>query len=126
MEASTYLIAVEIEALMPLADVRAGLQAAYDAGADGRFQILPTMAPGFMILFLRTTSEDDASYLLSRMNAEVDVRQSARLQLAEELCSAENAATLAVVAALRSGEGARCVEFGGSGLDAVQAMELAA
>ena len=126
MDDSSYLIAVEIEAVMPLHDLREGLQAAYDAGADGRFQIVATKTPGFMILFLRSTTEEDAAYLLKRMGGEIDVRQAARLQLAAELGEIDNEATSAVVAALLSGEGARCVEFGGDALDHVQALAVAA
>ncbi len=56
----------------------------------------------------------------------IDVRQAARLQLAAELSEVDNEAASAVVEALRSGDGARCVEFGGAVLDDVQALAVAA
>lgn len=114
-----YLIATEIEAIQPMQDLVAGLQEAFDESADGQFQVLRTSTPGFMVLFLRSTAEEDADYLLKRMSPAVDARQAALLQLADELGASDSAAAQAVVDNLRSGR-AKCVEFWCSPLDDVQ------
>lgn len=111
MNDTSYLIAVEIEATLPLADVVTQLQAAYDAGAAGWFEVTPTQTPGLLVLFLRSAVDTDADLLVQRMSLGTDVRIAACEQLAAELGAVDNATTCALAAELASGR-ARCIDFG--------------
>lgn len=128
MEFGSYLLAVEVEAMFPMEDLRSGLQSAYDAGADGAFEIAPTGTPGFMVLFLRSTRDEDAQYLVTRMRQDgVDVFQAARAQLAAELAegAGEHVAVQAVVSQLQSGA-PKCIQFFGGALDQVARLATGA
>ena len=106
-----YFIAVEIEAMVPMADLTAALQRGYDGGAAGDFQVLTTRAPSYMVVFERDT-DDDSEYVSDRADSGLSIEKAAQQQLAAELTEG-NAGSAAepVIEILVDGQG-QCFDFG--------------
>lgn len=110
MDINSYIIAAEVPATGPMEPLVKALQQGYDNGAAGSFQVILTMQPTYMVLFVRTTADDDAQYLLDRMAKDgCTVEEAAMRQLAAEL---EDAGQLAkpLIEVLEGGD-AQIVDF---------------
>lgn len=111
MDQYSYLIMVEVPAKGPMEDLVKALQLAYDAGAAGRFEVIVTREPGYMVTFLRSTAEDDTTYLLAQLNDGADtIELAAMRQLGEELKDGVGQAAAAVIQDLLNGD-AQVIDF---------------
>ena len=107
-----YYIAVEIEAMGPIADLTAALQRAFDGGTAGDFQVLVTRAPTYMVIFERSVSED-GEYVSKRTDSSaVSIELAAMHQLAAELIEGDiGAVAQPVVEDLQNGD-CQCFDYG--------------
>lgn len=114
-----YFIAVQLEHYGPFADLTSSLQRAFDNGVAGDFQVLPTQADNYMVVFMRSTHED-AKYVGARADAPgVSIEQAAMLQLAGEFSeSGDGRANSELVEKLLKGD-AHCFDYA---LGAVESM----
>ena len=113
MDKFSYLILVEMSAMGPMSDLVAALQAGYDAGAAGSFQVVPTRQPGYLVTFLRTVADDDLEYLRARLErGSASLVLAAVHQLGAELQHGVRDTARPVVEALLNGD-AQVVDFNG-------------
>lgn len=112
-----YIIAVEVEQLTSLQDLVRTLQACFDEGAAGFFQVLNTTAPSFVVLFERDAAED-AEYLCKRlgMDPATPTEQHAMQQLADELSEASDAHIVGEIVAGLTERRATVFDFGSQAL----------
>ncbi|ABM97011.1 hypothetical protein [Methylibium petroleiphilum] len=105
MDQFSYLITAEVPARGPIEALAAALQQGYDNGAEGRFQVIVTTQPTYLVIFLRTTAEDDADYLRATAAKHgCGIEQAAALQLAAELADQVGEIANPVVDVLRNGD----------------------
>lgn len=110
MDINSYILATEVPATGPIEHLVKALQRGYDNGAAGTFQVIVTMQPTYMVLFVRTTADDDEQYLLDRMAKDgCTVEEAAMRQLAAELDGAGQLAK-PVIEVLEGGD-AQIVDF---------------
>lgn len=106
MDKHEYLITVEVPAKGPIEELTAALQLAFDHGAAGHFRVIVTHQPSYIVVFLRSTSDDDGDYIRARLQElDGDVEHAAQAQLAAELEDEAGAEAVDVVKALRDGDG---------------------
>lgn len=105
MDQFSYLITAEVPAQGPIEALAAALQQGYDNGAAGCFQVIVTMQPTYLVIFLRTASEDDADYLRATTTKHgCSIELAASLQLAAELGGQVGEMANPVVEVLRNGD----------------------
>lgn len=111
MDQFSYLITVEVPATGTIQDLAKALQEAYDDGADGFFKIIATTQPTYLVIFLRTTAEDDMEYLRERMTEGSETLHLAAMhQLGQELQLSAGDVAKPVVDVLLAGD-AQIVDF---------------
>lgn len=114
MDQHSYLITAEVPAQGPIEALAAALQQGYDNGAAGSFQVIVTTQPTYLVIFLRTTAEDDSDYLRATAAKHgCAIKHAAALQLAAELTDQVGDLAKPVVEVLRNGD-VQIVDFNGA------------
>lgn len=119
MDEFSYLIAVSIPGLVCILSLAKALQIAFDQGTQGWFEVVSVSPSASVVLFSRTTRDQDADYLLQRMKETGCTAESAAIaQLASELTTSHGGGIDSVLAGLNEGR-AKCITFGGNALNAL-------
>lgn len=106
-----YLITVEVPAMGPMSDLKAALDLAYRDYAAGRFKIIATHEPGYMVVFERNLGNGAMQQLQSMVASGCsDLQRAAMQQLADELQQGAGQIADPVIEVLRSGD-AQVVDF---------------
>lgn len=117
--AMDYFIAVEIDAYGPIGDLTAALQAAFDGGADGDYQVVVTRVPSFMVIFKRSVA-NDAEYVSKRIGfSDMSAEDASMQQLADELVEGGlSDVGMPIVEDLRN-RCAHCFDYGNGAFEAM-------
>lgn len=122
---TTYFIAASMPAVIPTQDVCTALQAAYDEGAEGSFQILQADAQSYLVIFQRDAALD-SEYITRRYSSAPHVApiDHARMQLADELADAGSGVAIEhLVEDLRGPHRGRVFDFDAGAIEALVLRE---